>query len=56
MVERQHSRLCDEPFTRGHKCKHLFDIMVVNDYDNNDNDADIENSLLMMIGTDQSPV
>lgn len=36
----------DEPFTRGHKCKHLFDITLVNDYDFDDTDA----SLVMMIG------
>jgi hypothetical protein len=37
----------DEPFTHGHKCKHLFDIMLVNDYDNDDTNFD----LMMMIGT-----
>lgn len=36
----------DEPFTRGHKCKHLFDITLFNDYDFDDTDA----SLVMMIG------
>jgi len=59
MAERRCSRLyfnCDKPFAHGHKCKHLFDIMAVNDYDNNDDDANIDNSLLMMIGTDQSLV
>jgi hypothetical protein len=55
MVERHRSGLCfncDEPFTRDHKCKHLFDIMNVNDYDNDN----VDNSLLMMIGTEQSLV
>ena len=59
MAEHRRSRLCcncDEPFKRGHKCKHLFDITAVNDYDNNDDDADIDNSLLMMIGMGQSSV
>jgi hypothetical protein len=37
---------------RDHKCKNLFDITVVNDYDT----KDIDNSLLMMIGTTQSAV
>jgi hypothetical protein len=36
----------NEPFTHGHKCKHLFDIMLVNDYNFDDTDA----SLMMMIG------
>jgi ornithine carbamoyltransferase len=35
-----------------HKCKNLFDITVINDYDT----KDIDNSLLMMIGTTQSAV
>ena len=51
MAERRRSGLCfncDKPFTRGHKYKHLFDITAVNDYDN---DTDVDNSLLMMIGT-----
>jgi hypothetical protein len=55
MAEHRRSGLyfnCDEPFTSGHKCKHLFDITVVNDY-NIDN---INNSLLKMIGTTQSPM
>jgi hypothetical protein len=47
---------CDGPFTRGHKYTHLFDITVVNDYDNNDDDTNVDNNLLMMIGTGQSPV
>ena len=33
------------------KYKHLFDITAVNDYDN---DTDVDNSLLMMIRTEQS--
>ena len=33
-----------------HKCKNLFDIMTVNDFDT----KNIDNSLLMMIGTTQS--
>jgi hypothetical protein len=41
----------DEPFTRGHKYKHLFDITAVNN--NDDDDTNVNN---MMIGTDQSPV
>ena len=52
-------RLCinyDEPFSHGHKCKHLFDITAVNDYDNIDDDTNVDNSLLMMIGTGQFPV
>ena len=59
MAERRCSELCfnyDKPFTRDHKCKHLFDITAINDYDNNDADADVNNSLLMMIGTGQSLV
>jgi hypothetical protein len=59
MAERQCSELCfncDEPFMRGHKCKHLFHIMAVNDYNSNDNDTDIDNNLLMMIGTNHSLV
>jgi hypothetical protein len=55
MAERHRSGLyfnCDEHFTRSHKCKHLFDITAVNDYDSDD----VDNSLLMMIGTEQSPV
>ena len=54
MAEHRRSRLCficDEPFSHGHKCKHLFDIIAVNDYDNIDDDTDVDNSLLMMIGT-----
>jgi hypothetical protein len=47
---------CDGPFTRGHKYTHLFDITVVNDYDNNDDDTDVDNNLLMTIGTGQSLV
>jgi hypothetical protein len=35
-----------------HKCKNLFDITAVNDYDT----KDIDNSLLMMIDTTQSTV
>ena len=52
MAERRLSGLCfnyDEPFTRGHKCTHLFVSTAVNDYDT----KDIDNSLLMMIGTTQ---
>jgi hypothetical protein len=50
MTKRRHMALCfnrDKPFTHGHKCKHLFDIMLINDYDNDDTDA----GLMMMIGT-----
>lgn len=50
MIKCRHMALCfnrDEPFTHGHKCKHLFDIMLVNDYDNDDTNFD----LMMMIGT-----
>lgn len=50
MVERHQSGLCfncDKPFTHGHKCKLLFDITSINDYDADD----IDNNLLMMIGT-----
>lgn len=36
----------NEPFSRGHKYKHLFDITLVNDYNFDDTDA----SLMMMIG------
>ena len=49
-TEHHRAGLCfnyDEPFTRSHKCKHLFNIMATNDYDAND----VDNSLLMMIGT-----
>ena len=59
MAERRCSRLrfnCNEPFTHGHKCKHLFDITTMNDNNNNNDEADVDNSLLMMIGTDQSLV
>ena len=42
----------DEPFTSGLKCTHLFDITAINDYDANN----IDDSLLMMIGTTQSAV
>jgi len=59
MAERRRSGLCfncDEPFSRGHKCKHLFDITAINDYNNIDDDADVDNNLLMMIGTGQFPV
>ena len=38
---------CDEPFTGSHKCKHLFNIRATNDY----NVDDVDNSLLMMLGT-----
>jgi hypothetical protein len=42
MAECRRSWLCynyDEPFTRGHTCKHLFDIIAINDYDNDDVDT-----------------
>jgi hypothetical protein len=42
----------DKPFTRGLKCKHLFDIIAINDYDT----EDINNGLMMMIGTTRSAV
>lgn len=38
----------NEPFTQGHKCKHLFDITAVNNY-TSDNDND--NSLMMLVVT-----
>lgn len=37
----------DEAFTRGHKCKQLSEITIVNDYDNNDDDAD--DNLMVLI-------
>jgi hypothetical protein len=37
---------CDELFSRGHKCKMLFEITAVNDYNVEEADA----SLMMMIG------
>jgi hypothetical protein len=43
---------CDEPFSHGHKCKHLFDITAINNYDTND----IDDTLMMMIGTTHSVV
>lgn len=55
MAERHRSRLCfncNEPFTRGHKCKNLFDITTINDYDTDD----VDNSLLMMISQTQLAV
>jgi len=55
MAERRHAGLCfncDEPFTRGHKCIHLFNITAINDY----NTDSIDNGLMMMIGTNQSAV
>jgi hypothetical protein len=55
MAERRRAGLCfncDEPFVRGHKCKHLFDITTINDYDTNEAD----DSLMMMIGTTHSAV
>ena len=55
MVEWRRAVLCfnyEEPFTQGHKCKHLFNITAINDYDMDD----IDNSLIMMIGTNQSPM
>jgi hypothetical protein len=36
---------CDEPFSCGHKCKILFEITAINDYDQEEADA----SLMMMI-------
>jgi hypothetical protein len=41
-----------EMMKHDHKCKNLFDITAVNDYDT----KDIDNSLLMMIDTTQSTV
>jgi hypothetical protein len=35
-----------EPFTHGRKCRHLFDITTINDYDADD----VDNNLLMMLG------
>jgi hypothetical protein len=55
MTEQCHASLCfnyDEPFARGHKCKLLFDITAINDYDLEEAD----NSLMMMIGRTQSGV
>jgi hypothetical protein len=55
MAERCHAGLrfnCDEPFAHGHKCKLLFDITAINDYDLEEAD----NSLKMMIGRTQSGV
>jgi hypothetical protein len=43
---------CDEPFSRGHKCKLLFDITAINSYDTDDSD----NSFMMMIGTPNAAV
>ena len=39
----------DEPFICGLKCKHLFNITTINDYDADD----VDNSILMMLGTTQ---
>lgn len=55
MMERRWMGLCfncDEPFTHGHKCKNLFDFMLINDYDFKDTDA----SLMMMICAQNSRV
>jgi hypothetical protein len=55
MAARRQARLCfncDEPFSRGHKCKLLFDITVINSYDTDDSD----NSFMMMIGTANAAV
>lgn len=43
---------CDEPFSRGHKCKNLFEITVINDY----NADDVGESMMMMIGKPHSGV
>jgi hypothetical protein len=43
---------CDKSFSHGHKCKMLFEITTVNDYDMEEADA----SLMMMIGRLQSRV
>ena len=37
---------CDGPFTRGHKCKHLFDITTVNDYDNDNNNEEEDDEVV----------
>jgi hypothetical protein len=42
----------DEPFARGHKCKLLFNITAINDYELEEADS----SLMMMIGTTHSGV
>jgi hypothetical protein len=55
MAERRRAGLCfncDVPFVRGHKCKHLFDITTVNDYDTDKADS----GLMMMIETTHSAV
>jgi hypothetical protein len=55
MVAWRQAGLCfnyDKPFSHGHKCKMLFDITAVNDYDMEEADA----SLMMMIGRLQSRV
>ena len=41
---------CDETFTYRHKCKHLFDITLVNHYNFDDTNA----SLMMMIVTSRT--
>jgi hypothetical protein len=48
MAERRQVSLCfnyDEPFSHGHKCKMLFEITTINDYEVEEADA----SLMMMI-------
>jgi hypothetical protein len=48
MVKQRQAALCfnyDELFSRGHKCKILFEITAINDYDQEEADA----SLMMMI-------
>lgn len=55
MAERCRIGLCfnyDEQFTRGHKCKHIFDITLVNDYDMEEADP----GLMMMISAQNSGV
>jgi hypothetical protein len=55
MAERRQQGLCfncDEPFSRNHKYKMLFEITAVNDHETEEGDA----SLMMMIGRLQSGV